>query len=109
MFAWGHAVVKIRWLLVVAAILVVGVGVAWGGGVFNVLTSGGFDDPHSESVQVSQRLAAELGRSEVDIVALYSSDTATVDDFAFRDPVTKTLDALKQRPEVASVVTYYDT
>lgn len=109
MFAWGHAVVKIRWLLVVAAILLMGVGAAWGGGVFNVLSSGGFDDPHSESVQVTDRMAAELGQREVDVLALYSSDTATVDDAAFRAPVTSTLDALKQRPDVASVVTYYDT
>ncbi|MFU8852190.1 MMPL family transporter [Micromonospora sp. SL1-18] len=106
---WGRIVVKLRWLILVAAVALVAVGVGWGTGVFNSLVTGGFDDPNSESVQVSERIAADLGRRDVDVVVLYSSDTATVDDAALRDPVTATLDQLRQLPEVASVVSYYGT
>ena len=60
-------------------------------GVFGALTGGGFDDPASESSQARERIIAELGNQDVDVLVLYSSPTATVDDPAFRDPVTATL------------------
>lgn len=106
---WGRTVVKLRWLMVAFAVALVAVGVGWGTGVFNSLVTGGFDDPNSESVRVSERVAADLGRRDVDVVVLYSSDTATIDDATMRDPIVSTLEQLRQRPQVASVVSYYDT
>ncbi|TDC77967.1 MMPL family transporter, partial [Micromonospora sp. KC606] len=76
--------------------------------VFGELSGGGFDDPASESSRTAQRVAAELGRQDADVIVLWSSDTATVDQPAFRDPVTGTVAALRQRPEVAAVTTWYD-
>ncbi len=106
---WGRTVVRIRWLVLAAGVAVAVIGVSWGSGVFGTLASGGFDDPDSESIRTAERIAAELGDREVDLVVLYSSGTATVDDPRFRGPVSETVGALRQRPEVAGVVTYYDT
>jgi RND superfamily putative drug exporter len=95
--------------MLAAAVAVVAIGVSWGAGVFNVLSSGGFDDPHSESVKAANAISAQLDRQDVDLVVLYSSPTSTVDDSAFSGPVTATTSALRQRPEIGSVLTYYDT
>jgi uncharacterized membrane protein YdfJ with MMPL/SSD domain len=105
---WSRTVVRFRWLVVIAALLVASVGVGWGAGVFGSLTSGGFDDPKSESVRAAERATAALGHREVDVVLLYSG-AATVDDPEFRGHVQAAVAELRQRPEVASVVSYYDT
>ncbi|MFC6017380.1 MMPL family transporter [Plantactinospora solaniradicis] len=101
--------VRLRWAVLAAGMVLVAVGAAWGTGVFGSLTGGGFDDSASESSRADQRIRAELGNQGADLVVLYSSDTATVDQPAFRDPVTATLDRLRQRPEVARVTSWYDT
>jgi uncharacterized membrane protein YdfJ with MMPL/SSD domain len=107
---WGSTVVKIRWRVLVAALVLVVVGVAWGAGVFGSLISGGFEDPGSESAKTARRITAELGSQNPDLVVLYSTTTtATVDDPGFRNPVIATLGALRHRAEVARVVSYYDT
>jgi trehalose monomycolate/heme transporter len=110
MFAWwSRSVARHRWPVLVAGLLLAVVGVTWGTGVFGSLTGGGFDDPASESSQARERIAAEVGRQDVDLLILYSSDSQTVDRPAFRDPVTAALRELRDRPEVASVTSWYDT
>ncbi|GAB2918927.1 MMPL family transporter [Micromonospora polyrhachis] len=106
---WGRAVVRLRWVVLAAAVLLAVIGATWGTGVFGSLTGGGFDDPASESSQLRERVTEGLGSYGADLVVLYSSDTATVEQPAFRDPVTTTLDQLRQRPEVAGVTTWYTT
>ncbi|MEV4624433.1 MMPL family transporter [Asanoa sp. NPDC049573] len=109
MFAWwGRAVVRFRWWVLAAATVLVVVGAAWGTGVFGALTGGGFDDPKAESTQLRERTIAELGSQDVDVLVLYSSPTAKVDEAAFRDPVTATLAKVRALPEVASVISFYD-
>lgn len=106
---WGRTVVRLRWaVLAVAAALIV-VGSTWGPGVFGSLTGGGFDDPASESSRAHRRIAAELGDQHVDILVLYSSDSTTVDEPAFRDPVTATLARVREHPAVTHVTSWYDT
>jgi RND superfamily putative drug exporter len=110
MFAWwGSAVVRFRWAVLAAALVLIAVGATWGTGVFGALTGGGFEDPASESSRAHERITAELGSQGADILVLYSSETATADQPAFRDPVTATLQQLRQRPEVASVTSWYET
>ncbi|MEE6261001.1 MMPL family transporter [Plantactinospora sonchi] len=106
---WGRAVVRLRWRVLGAALLLVAVGATWGVGVFGTLTGGGFDDPASESSRAAARIDAELGNQSADLILLYSSPTSTVDQPAFRDPVTATLDRLRQRPEIVKVTSWYDT
>jgi RND superfamily putative drug exporter len=83
-------------------------GATWGTGVIGALTGGGFDDPASESSVAYERIASEVGDQDVDVLVLYSSDTVTVDEQPFRESVTEALAALRARPEVASVQSYYD-
>ncbi|HEX5542178.1 MAG TPA: MMPL family transporter [Micromonospora sp.] len=109
MFAWGRAIVRLRWAVLATAVVLVGVGATWGAGVFGALTGGGFEDPTSESSRARERITAELGRQDFHLLVLYSSDTATVDQPAFRDPVTTTLQQLRQRPEVEAVTSWYET
>jgi uncharacterized membrane protein YdfJ with MMPL/SSD domain len=109
MFAWwGRTVVRLRWGVLVAAAALVVLGATWGAGVFGKLTGGGFDDPASESTKARERIIAELGNQDIDVLVLYSSDTATVDQPAFRDPLTATLSGVRALPEVASVTSWYD-
>jgi trehalose monomycolate/heme transporter len=110
MFAWwGRTVVRVRWAVIIAGLALVVVGATWGTGVFGAMTNGGFEDPDSESTRAAQRIVTEIGRQDVDVIALYSSTTRTVDDPDFRDAVTATVAALRQRPEVVQVVSYYET
>lgn len=110
MFAWwGQAVVRLRWAVLAAALVVVAVGSTWGAGVFGQLTGGGYDDPASESSRAAERITAELGPQGADLIVLWSSDGATVEQPAFRDPVAATVAGLRARPEVTSVTTWYDT
>src|SRR3954463_2960886 len=96
-----------RWVAVAALLLVAAAGV-WGTGVFGKLTGAGFDDPGSESAHAAQVAAAHLGRDGADVVVLYSSRALTVDDPAFREAVTTTLDALPA-DEVARTTTFWST
>ncbi|MET8833674.1 MMPL family transporter [Micromonospora sp. NPDC004540] len=110
MFAWwGRVVVRARWAVLAAAAALVVVGSTWGAGVFGELTGGGFEDPASESSRTAQRVTAELGRQGADVIVLWSSDSATVDQPAFRDPVTRTVAGLRERSAVTSVTTWYDS
>ncbi|SCG69367.1 putative drug exporter of the RND superfamily [Micromonospora echinaurantiaca] len=110
MFAWwGRMVVRLRWAVLAAAVLLVVVGSTWGAGVFGQLTGGGFDDPASESSRAYERITDELGPQGADVIVLWSSDSVSADQPAFRDPVTATVTRLRERPEVVSVTTWYDT
>jgi uncharacterized membrane protein YdfJ with MMPL/SSD domain len=106
---WAGAVIRLRWVLLAVAVVLIGVGAAWGGGVFDKLSSGGFDDPGSQSARAARRIEADLGGRTPDVIVLLSSDRVSVDDAAFRTPVTATVAAWRQRAEVARVVTAYDT
>ncbi|ROT32757.1 MMPL family transporter [Micromonospora sp. HM5-17] len=106
---WGRAVVRLRWAVLAAALALVALGATWGSGVFGTLTGAGYDDPDSESSRAAARITAEVGNQNADLVVLYSSPTSTLDQPAFRDPVTAALERLRQRPEVESVTSWYET
>ena len=105
---WGAFVARrALWVLLAGVALVLAAG-AYGSGVFDSLSQGGFDDPDSEA---SRELALErdtFGNRGVDAVAIYSSDDLTADSPEFRSAVE---DVVAGIPEgtTSSVVTYYDT
>ncbi len=96
-------------MLLAGVALVLAAG-AYGSGVFDSLSQGGFDDPDSEA---SRELALErdtFGNQGVDVVAIYSSDDLTADDPEFRSAVeavvaglpegtTSSVVAVLRRPE----------
>jgi RND superfamily putative drug exporter len=109
-FHWlGRIAAKFRWLIVSIGAAVMVAGVLWGAGVFNVLSSGGFDDPNSESSRAATQITAQLGQQNVDLVVLYSDAGANVNDPPVKDPIVATAASLRENPEIAKVLTYYDT
>ncbi|HEY8471364.1 MAG TPA: MMPL family transporter [Natronosporangium sp.] len=106
---WGRIVTRWRWLVLALTGVFAAVAVGWGMGVFDALSSGGFEDPDSESYRAYERINDELGNQDIDLLVLYASDTARVEDPAFREPVTATLAEVSRHPAVASVVSWYDT
>ncbi|GAA2513765.1 MMPL family transporter [Pilimelia columellifera] len=105
---WGRAVVRFRWLVLVAGLLVMVAGGSWGLGVFDRLSSGGFEDPTSEASRTRAAIEATFGDQSVDFLLLYSRPDATVDQPALRDPVVAATARLRAQPQVDQVVSYYD-
>ena len=109
MFAWwGRAVVRARWFVLAATLVVVAIGAVWGTGIFGALASGGFDDPASESSRAHARIEEVFGAVGDDLVILYTHPTATVDQPALAEPVRAVVDRLAGRPEVVEVRSVYD-
>ena len=103
---WGGFVARRAVVVLLAGILLTLAAGAYGTGVFDSLSQGGFDDRGSES---ARELAAEqdtFGNKSVDVVAIYSSDDLTADDPAFRAAVHDVVDGIPAGT-VASVVPYY--
>jgi uncharacterized membrane protein YdfJ with MMPL/SSD domain len=105
---WGEFVACRSLLVLMVGVFAVLGAAAYGAGVFDSLSQGGFDDPSTES---SKELAAErdaFGNKTVDVVAIYSSKTMTATDPAFKAAVQ---DALASVPQgtTASVTSYYDS
>ncbi|MSZ77857.1 MAG: MMPL family transporter, partial [Actinobacteria bacterium] len=103
---WGAFVARRALaVLLTGVVLTLGAG-AFGAGVFDSLSQGGFDDPGSET---SHELEAErdaFGNLSVDVVAIYSDDTLRAGDPAFRDSVEAALAGLPEGTTTA-VVPYY--
>ncbi|GAB6984422.1 MMPL family transporter [Nocardioides pyridinolyticus] len=60
---------------------------AYGGGVFDSLSQGGFDDKSSESARELDAERETFGNRSIDVVAVYSSDELTAADPEFRGAV----------------------
>jgi uncharacterized membrane protein YdfJ with MMPL/SSD domain len=105
---WGAAVVRLRWWVVTAGVALVVAGATWGAGVFGALTGGGYDDPDSASNRAAAGIAAQLGEREPDLLVLWSSDTLTVADPAYRTAVTDAVGRIRAESDVARVAAYTD-
>ncbi|MBA2361945.1 MAG: MMPL family transporter [Chloroflexia bacterium] len=104
----GHLTYTYRKLILALGTAFIVFAAVWGTGVFGAMTNGGFDDPGSDSYKAAQRLDTGLGRGGADVVALYRSETLTVDDPAYRAAVTTALARLPEA-KIASVASYYST
>ena len=110
MFAgWGRVVVRARWLVLALSLGLVVLGATWGTGVFDRLTDGGFYNEHSPSAEAADRIESEFGRTEADIIALYTSPDLTVADRRFADAVTGKATETAELPEVDVVASYWST
>src|SRR5688572_29666164 len=84
---WGGFVARRAVLVLVSAILVTVAAAAYGAGVFDSLSQGGFDDRGSESARELDAERDTFGNRSVDVVAIYSSDDLTASDAQFRAAV----------------------
>ncbi|MVU80507.1 MMPL family transporter [Nocardia sp. ET3-3] len=96
---WGNLVTRHRFVvlgLVATAMLALG-GYSWG--FQDRLSSGGLDDPNSDSVRAAQVVAASFDAShEVDVAVLYTFPAGTtVDDPDVNQAVIDNLNSLTQR------------
>jgi uncharacterized membrane protein YdfJ with MMPL/SSD domain len=111
MFAsWGTLVSRLRWSIVVFAVVFIGFAGVWGTGVFDKLNgSSSLDDPASQSQVLNQRVIDQLGPQNTDVIGLYSSPTLKVSDPQFRAAVDAVTTRIRAYPSVALVTSYYDT
>ncbi len=94
--------------VLVVAVIGAAVAGAFGFGVAKRLSPYGANDPATQSVQATNRFEAAAGRQiDAGIVALIrSGDVATA---AARARVSQVATELRRQPDVAQVVTYYET
>ncbi len=105
---WGGVVVRRA-----VAVLLVGLGITAaamfaGLGLEDKLSSGGFDDPSSESAQELTQERDAFGNNAIDAIAIFTSDDQVVSDPAFKAELEKTLESVPAE-RVSSMVTFYDT
>ncbi|WP_062982209.1 MMPL family transporter [Nocardia anaemiae] len=96
---WGDLVYRLRWAVlavVVGALLALG---AYGFGLEDHLSSGGMDDPTSESAHAARLADTAFGRNhDFDVVVLYTApDGKTVDDPEFSQPIIDNLNSLPDK------------
>lgn len=106
----GRGVTRRRGAVLVGAVVLVLAGAVWGTGVFGTVTGeAGFDDPASESVRATEVVEEAVGRTAVDVIALYDSAELTVDDGAYEAAVAEVTGELEASGAVVSVRSYYST
>lgn len=100
--------VRRRRLILALAALAFAVAGAIGGGVAEHLSSGGFDDPASESARAEAYLSEELGAGSPNLVLLVTADDGrTVDDPDVAAAATEVADRLAAEPDVDDVASYW--
>src|ERR1017187_4382553 len=106
---WGRTAYRRRRRILVIALLVAVVGIAWGTTIFaKGQTAGGFDAPNSQSQHEANLATQAFGRDAGAVAVLYSSTTLTTASPAFRSAVTSTLAKLPHS-KVESYATYWST
>src|SRR5882757_9843890 len=110
MFAsWGRAAFRRRWIVIIAVLLLTVIGGAWGSGVSDKLTQGGYDDPGSQAAHVDKIIEDSIGKQGGDVVVLYTAPAGqTVDDPALAAKINDRLAALPSA-DVSKVVSYWNT
>ena len=93
--------------VVVFAVLVVAVATPLGGGVADLLTSSGFEDPGAESERAEQILGEQFGVHPPNLALLVTARAGTVDDPAVAAAGTALADELAAEDHVTDVVSYW--
>ncbi len=108
MQSWGHLLARRAWTVLIAGMVMVAAAAVFGLGVFGNLSSGGYDDPTSESARSLAKEHATFTSHDADIVVIYSSPTMRVSDPAFRASVENVLKGLP-KGSVNRVTSWYQT
>jgi uncharacterized membrane protein YdfJ with MMPL/SSD domain len=102
-FIYGNG----RRVLIVAVVASVGFGI-FGSGVASHMSPYGANDPATQSVQATNRYQAAAGR-EIDAGVVALVDSGKVHSAAARRLVSSVAARLLSSPDVASVLSFYDT
>ncbi len=104
---WGGFVARRALAVLLAGIALTFAAGAYGFGVFDSLSTGGFDDPDSESSVERNAEQDAFGNRSIDVDAIYSDDELTADSPEFRSAVEAVVAQLPA-DAVSAVVPYYD-
>src|SRR3981081_3817313 len=106
---FGASMVRWRWVVLgVWLVLLVVVGALLAPKAPKALKGGGFIDPDSESARAAAILDSQFNASTfTSAVVVFHSNSATVDDPAFKDQVTRASDNLARLKGVRSVQSFY--
>ncbi len=109
MEALSRWIIRRRRSIVVTAVFGLVLAGAFGGGVADHLTSGGFDDPASESYQARQVLEDEFGALDPKLLLLVTApEGSTVDDPEVRAAGLALGEELAREAGVVQVVSYWN-
>ena len=103
----GARVFARRKVVLVVGLIVLVLGGVWGGSVSKLLSSGGYYDPHSESVKAGDDITHKLDVPAVDAIVFFTS-TTPVSDPAVRGLIESALATLPTSA-VPSYTTYWTT
>ena len=103
---WARFVARRARTVLALGLLVTVLAGVYGAGVFGSLSQGGFDDPDSEAARALRLEQDTFGNQSADVVAIYSSETLTADDPAFRRAVADVVEGLPE-DAIAHVVPYF--
>jgi putative drug exporter of the RND superfamily len=84
------------------------VAVALGGGVASRLSSGGFEDPSSESTRAGDAIEREFGEQQPDLILLVTAKRGTVDDADVAAAGSALTARLGSERGVARAISYWD-
>ncbi|MEZ0577234.1 MMPL family transporter [Nocardioides sp. MH1] len=105
---WGGVVVRRAVVVLLVGLGITAAAMFAGVGLEDKLSSGGFDDPSSQSAQELTQERATFGNNSIDVIAIFTDPEAQVSDPAFRAEVERTLAAVPAG-DVTNVETYYKT
>jgi trehalose monomycolate/heme transporter len=108
MHRWGRFVAGRAWTVLVAGLVLVAAAAIYGLGVFGSLSSGGYDDPASESARSLVKEHATFISHDADIVVIYSSASRKVSDPAFRASVAHVISGLP-KGSIQRITSWYQT
>ncbi|MCU1376237.1 MAG: putative rane protein [Actinomycetia bacterium] len=103
----GRFAVRRRRLILVLTGLFLVVSAAAGGGVFNALKGGGFDDPHAESTQAETLLEQRFGQGDPNVVILYTPPGGSVDSPEAQAAGRALTERLAAEPGVTQAASYW--
>jgi RND superfamily putative drug exporter len=101
------AATRARGILIVGLLAAIAAG-AVGFTVFGKLKAEGFSDPAAESSKVTAVIDDKFG-GQVDVVAMVTAKSGTVDDAAVRAPATTLAEDIANDPAVDEAISYWGT
>jgi len=104
---WGGVVARRALAVLLAGLALTIAAGAYGLGVFDSLSTGGFEDPDSEAAAELNAEQDAFGNRSVDVVAIYSDDDLTADSEEFQAAVQDVVAGLPD-DAISSVVPYYE-
>ena len=107
--SYARLVFRHRGWFIAAAVVSMAAAGWYGSGVFNALSSGGFNDPGAESSRAAAEIAAHFGGSHDNLYVLLGSSNEGADSPVFAAAAKAAFNQIKSSPGVGSLQDYYSS